>query len=436
MSTSLPVIVDAALIGAGPAGCSAASWLAQLGQSVALIEREAELCASLAPLAYAQGWVLGEPGQSLAAVGRRYAAHIATESAVRVFAGQTTRAIDWQDGLWHLRLGDQSIQARSLLIATGLRPRRPSLFFPAEDFGRVLDALALTERRDALPLGRVLLLGGGDNAAENALHLRQLGHAVTIWSRSDWRAQEHFTRQLDADPAIVQRPATPLPDSVQASAEGVRVHSAAFGEERFDHVAVLLGYEPAPEAWQLAADALQRAGIGSQRFVEDPTRGLFVAGDANQRQHPSVQTALGDGVNAAKRIEAFLRNGPASAPRLRHERQVIHLSALRIGANLGILDFEREGPQSIQVDAEINLGPQAMVSHDADIGHVLDYRRIRQIIIDECTAEHTDLLEALVAKLCTRLMRLPGVIGVRVKVNKLEIFPDCQVAISAETGNW
>ena len=42
----------------------------------------------------------------------------------------------------------------------------------------------------------------------------------------------------------------------------------------------------------------------------------------------------------------------------------------------------------------------------------------------------------LVAKLCTRLMKLPGVMGVRVKVNKLEIFPDCQVAISAETGTW
>ncbi|HEY4079983.1 MAG TPA: dihydroneopterin aldolase [Burkholderiaceae bacterium] len=131
-----------------------------------------------------------------------------------------------------------------------------------------------------------------------------------------------------------------------------------------------------------------------------------------------------------------MRNGPEAAPRPRNERQVIHIIGLRIGANLGILDFEREGPQPIQVDAEINLGPQALVSRDSDIGHVLDYRRIRQIIIDECTAEHTDILEALVAKLCTRLMKLPGVKGIRVKVNKLEIFPDCQVAISAETGNW
>ena len=56
--------------------------------------------------------------------------------------------------------------------------------------------------------------------------------------------------------------------------------------------------------------------------------------------------------------------------------------------------------------------------------------------IDECTAEHTDLLEALLGKLCTRLMKLAGVVGVRIKVTKLEIFPDCQVAISAECGQW
>ena len=101
-----------------------------------------------------------------------------------------------------------------------------------------------------------------------------------------------------------------------------------------------------------------------------------------------------------------------------------------------MLDFEREGPQPIQVDAEVNLGAQMIVSRDADIGHVLDYRRVRQIIIDECTAEHTDLLEALLGKLCTRLMKLAGVVGVRIKVTKLEIFEDCQVAISAECGQW
>ena len=164
-----------------------------------------------------------------------------------------------------------------------------------------------------------------------------------------------------------------------------------------------------------------------------------MAGDASGRQHPCVQTALADGVVAAKQAQRLLTGQQAADKKPlvnTNKRQVLHLTGLRFGANLGVLDFEREGPQPIQVDAEIHLGAQMIVAHDADIGHVLDYRRVRQIIIDDCTAEHTDLLEALLGKLCTRLMGLPGVVGVRIKVAKLEIFPDCQVAISAECGSW
>ncbi len=109
---------------------------------------------------------------------------------------------------------------------------------------------------------------------------------------------------------------------------------------------------------------------------------------------------------------------------------------MRFDANLGILAHEKNGPQPIQVDAELSLGRQPLQPRDDDIGHVLDYRRVRQIIIDECTAEHVNLLESLIGKLAQRLMQLPGVRGVRVKIAKLEIFDDCEVAIRIETGQW
>ena len=67
---------------------------------------------------------------------------------------------------------------------------------------------------------------------------------------------------------------------------------------------------------------------------------------------------------------------------------------------------------------------------------MLDYRKVRKIIIDECTAEHINLLETLIGKVSNRLMQLPGVLGVRVKIAKLEIFEDCEVAIRMETGQW
>jgi dihydroneopterin aldolase len=119
-----------------------------------------------------------------------------------------------------------------------------------------------------------------------------------------------------------------------------------------------------------------------------------------------------------------------------HGYRTLSLSGLRFKANLGILPHELDAPQPIQVDAELNLGPQDLLPSDDDISNVLDYRKFRQIIISECTAEHVNLLETLIGKLSHRLMLLPGVIGVRVKIAKLEIFDDCEVAIRMEAGQW
>ena len=116
--------------------------------------------------------------------------------------------------------------------------------------------------------------------------------------------------------------------------------------------------------------------------------------------------------------------------------QILNLTGLRFDANLGILEHEKKSPQPIQVDAELNLGTQPLLPSDDDINHVLDYRKVRQIIIAECTANHVNLLESLIGKLAHRLMQLPGVVGVRVKIAKLEIFDDCEVAIRVETGQW
>ncbi len=119
-----------------------------------------------------------------------------------------------------------------------------------------------------------------------------------------------------------------------------------------------------------------------------------------------------------------------------HGQQTLTLTGLRFDANLGILESEKLAPQPIQVDAELSLGPQPLLPRDDEINHVLDYRKVRKIIIDECTAEHVNLLESLIGKLTNRLMQLPGVRGVRLKIAKLEIFDDCEVAIRVETGVW
>ncbi len=412
-----PTSIDVAILGGGPAGCSAASWLGQLGLTTLLVEREPRLCAALAALDFTQDWVLGEPAARLADLAEHYAAQARATPGLALRLGAQVESARLASDGWALQLaGGERIQARALLVATGLRLLRPSRYF-ASPHARVMDAAELTAQRATLAPGRVLLLGAGDNAAENALFLADRGLDVTVWARGGWRAQTHLVERVERHARVTVRLSTPLPEALLPDADGVTV-----GAERFGHAAVLLGFEPEPSAFALLdAHARQHA---------------FVAGDASGRWHPCVQTALADGVQAAKQIEQALRPQAAAAPQRHNNRQVIHLQGLRFRANLGVLDFERTGPQPIQVDAEVNLGALPVVARDADIGHVLDYRRVRTAIIDECTAEHTDLVEALLGKLCNRLMSLPGVVGVRLKLTKLEIFPDCEVAISTELGAW
>ncbi len=116
--------------------------------------------------------------------------------------------------------------------------------------------------------------------------------------------------------------------------------------------------------------------------------------------------------------------------------QTLTLTGLRFDASLGLLAHEFDAPQPIQVDAELNMGSQPLLPHDDEIMSVLDYRKVRAIIIEECRAQHVNLLETLIGKVSNRLLGLPGVQGVRVKIAKLEIFDDCEVAIRMETGQW
>lgn len=119
-----------------------------------------------------------------------------------------------------------------------------------------------------------------------------------------------------------------------------------------------------------------------------------------------------------------------------HGKQLLRISGLRFDASMGILPQEQSSTQRIQVDAVLSQGLQYLLPDDDDISNVLDYRKVREIIIEECTAEHINLLETMIGKLCHRLLGLPGVIGVEVCITKLEIFDDCEVAIRMQAGNW
>jgi 7,8-dihydroneopterin aldolase/epimerase/oxygenase len=56
---------------------------------------------------------------------------------------------------------------------------------------------------------------------------------------------------------------------------------------------------------------------------------------------------------------------------------------------------------------------------------VMDYRKVRDTILDEVGKGHVNLLETLAGRISTRLLLLKGVNLVTLRVDKPSIFPDC-----------
>jgi len=103
----------------------------------------------------------------------------------------------------------------------------------------------------------------------------------------------------------------------------------------------------------------------------------------------------------------------------------IFFSRLAVDSQIGILAHERGARQPLHIDAEFDVAIHAPRGID-DIHDVLDYRRLREAIIDECTRTHVDLLETLCDQLQTRLLAdFPDVMSLRLRVGKPLAFADC-----------
>lgn len=103
----------------------------------------------------------------------------------------------------------------------------------------------------------------------------------------------------------------------------------------------------------------------------------------------------------------------------------IFFERLAIEARVGVLPRELKNTQRIYVDAEISV-QQTQEVDDLDIKTVLDYRLLRQIIIEECTREHVHLVEALGQMISNRLINtFSEVVAVKLRISKPSAFDDC-----------
>lgn len=103
----------------------------------------------------------------------------------------------------------------------------------------------------------------------------------------------------------------------------------------------------------------------------------------------------------------------------------IFFTRLAVDSQIGILDHERGSRQPLHIDAEFDVVVHSGQATDS-IHDVLDYRRLREAIIDECTRAHVDLLETLCDQLEVRLMRdFPDLSAMRLRIGKPLAFADC-----------
>ena len=100
---------------------------------------------------------------------------------------------------------------------------------------------------------------------------------------------------------------------------------------------------------------------------------------------------------------------------------------LIIQASVGVYEHEKQNKQKIVVNLELLLSNDSEPKHDY-LKATQDYSQFRKCLVDIIQSQHFELLETLVDKIHSTLMKKKYVIGAKIKINKPDIFSDCGVA--------
>ena len=299
---------DVIIIGAGPAGLSAALWCDELGLDTLVVEREAETGGQLARVYNPVENHLGVR----AASGRELRDLFAAQVEERDFDLWTEAAIEGVElRSKRVRLASgERLQSIALVIATGVRRRRLGVEGEEEFRGRgVLESGRL--ERDAVAGEDVVVVGGGDAAAENALLLAEVCPTVTLVHRGrSLRARPEFAERIRGDHRItVFTEATLERITGGERVEAVEIRRAgAIKPFRMAARGVLVrvGVEPNTELFrgQLHTDGRGYVVVTGEQ--ETSVEMVFAAGDVSNPLAPTVSGAVGAGATAAKVIAARL----------------------------------------------------------------------------------------------------------------------------------
>jgi thioredoxin reductase (NADPH) len=321
---------DVVIVGAGPAGLTAAVYAASEGlQTVVLEETVSGGQAGNSPMIRNYpGFPHGISGHELT----RRACEQAWMFGAHMVFSQPTADLERRGGRRVVHLADgHQIAANAVIVAPGIAwrrlgvPRLEALIGSGIFYGTAGSEAQAMEGRD------VFVVGAGNSAGQSALHLARYARQVTILVRGDNLTRsmsDYLTREIEATSNITVRLHTEITDGHGSDhLESLTLHDSLHdrtGQVPAAALFVLIGGEPRtqwlPEAIQLNGGYILtgrdvvRDGAHPSRWpldrpplpLETSMPGVFAAGDARYRSIKRVASAVGDGATAVRLAHEYL----------------------------------------------------------------------------------------------------------------------------------
>lgn len=305
--TAINRTLDVLVLGAGPAGLSAALWCRDLGLSVTVVE-SASRCGGQLNSIYSV--IRNYPGivsQAPAELIRTMTAQARTIGATFML-GQNVGSLDLEDRSISLA-GAGELRGSALIIATGVRRRK--LGVPGEDkfAGRgILESG--TKEHGLVNRGVVAVVGGGDAALENALILSKAAGQVILIHRGDtFRARDEFLTAVRSSANIsVLTNSRVLAFTGGSSLTGIEVEKEGSLEAiETPFALVRIGVEPNSDLLRGSVDLDEYGYVVTDSAGQTNVPLVYAIGDVALRHGPTIAAAVGMGAAAAKHIEYMLR---------------------------------------------------------------------------------------------------------------------------------
>lgn len=302
--------MHAVILGAGPAGMSCANALLSFGLEPVVIERAARVGGIQRGNFHPNLWMLGMPGETGREITERLAGHYQDLPLTTHLGAEVVAVTPSGDG-FGMRLetpaGPAALQTPALVLATGMRPRStPELERLRKTSPRVIVGPLSDAIRDSVRDGRVLILGGGDNALDHALFLAERGNRITVCARGVLSARRQFVESCAKQAGIDLRMAC-VPTRLIATADGI---TAVWPQvsEAYDWLLAMYGYLPNTDVLKAFAPEIRPRLTESGHVWVDSRHhtsvaGLYAAGDITECLQPSVPTAIAQGLATARSIE-------------------------------------------------------------------------------------------------------------------------------------